>query len=160
MTIKFTTWEKKPRTMLRYLKPGNIFCFVRRPGVYGFGRIMTDVNMGHMAEIFDYFSETPVITEQQVLDSKRAWGPLCLDSYALFDRKYKSDWRIIGHQDGYEPTDYEGVYLVYGSKGLQRRIDIFENETRVDDAEASRWPSYSPNGDYDVQEDLDVLGLP
>lgn len=39
--FKFLVWEKKPRTMLRYVKPGDIFCFKADVGRYRFGRIMS-----------------------------------------------------------------------------------------------------------------------
>ena len=38
--IKLWSWEKKPRTMLRYLKIGDIFCFRYDDHTYRFGRIM------------------------------------------------------------------------------------------------------------------------
>ncbi|WP_408603357.1 Imm26 family immunity protein, partial [Salmonella enterica] len=38
---KFWGWDKKPRTMLRFVKPGDIFCFKLDEDRYCFGRIIT-----------------------------------------------------------------------------------------------------------------------
>lgn len=158
--VKFHGWDKKPKTMLRYLKPGDIFAFGLDDGTYGFGRLMTKVDIGFVAEIFAYASDTPTIPEAEVLKGERAFGPFCLDAYSLFDRKLKGEWRIIGHQQDYEPSNYEGVYFVYGASGMQKRVDIFDNETRVSDAEAAQWPYYSPRGHLDVLRELDAIGFP
>lgn len=159
--VTFRAWDKKPRTMLRFLKPGDIFAFCRGENLYGFGRLITKVDMGHMAEIFSYVSEEPVIPEAEFVMGELAWGPACLDTYSLFDRKLKGDWRIIGHEADYRPSGYENVYFVYGSKGDQKRIDIFDMENvHVTDEEAEKWPYYTNYGDTNVQDQLDELGFP
>lgn len=157
--IKFHGWDKKPRTMIRYIKPGDIFAFERRGGGYRFGRIMTKVSIGNVAEIFVYKSDQPILPEPVIFDGRRAWGPACIDSYTSFDRKRQGEWRIIGYQEGYEPSGYEGVYFVYGSPGSYKRVDIFDDEIAIDRAEFERWPPYTPYRDSQVQEQLDELGL-
>lgn len=64
--IKIWGWEKKPRTMLRFLKIGGIFCFKYDDHTYCFGRIMAHVIV-HIVEIFDYVSDQPVITDEDIL---------------------------------------------------------------------------------------------
>ena len=97
--IKIWGWEKKPRTMLRYLKIGDIFCFQYDHHTYRFGRIMAKV-IFHIVEIFDYVSDHPVITETDILAAKRLLVTP-LDTYSLFDRKSEGEWRIIGRQEDY-----------------------------------------------------------
>ena len=43
MAIKLWDWEKKPSTQMRYLKRGDIFCFVYDEHSYCFGRIIESV---------------------------------------------------------------------------------------------------------------------
>ena len=83
--IKIWGWEKKPRTMLRYIKFGDIFCFRYDHRTYRFGRVMAKV-IFHIVEIFDYTSEHPVITEEDILRAGRLLVTP-LDTYSLFDRK-------------------------------------------------------------------------
>lgn len=91
--------------MLRYVKPGDVFCFKVDGGMYRFGRIMSLMSVGHIAEIFDILSDTPKITEGEIENAKRIISPLIIDTYSLLDKKIEpeSDWRIIGHQDNYSP---------------------------------------------------------
>ena len=62
--IKLWGWDKKPRTMLRYIKLGDIFCFEYDDHTYCFGRIMAKVQF-YIVEILDYTSEQPIISEDE-----------------------------------------------------------------------------------------------
>ena len=70
--VKIWGWNKKNRTLLRFIKPGNIFCFKYSESFYCFGRIMSKTIVGHVAEIFTYTSTEPVITENQILHSSKS----------------------------------------------------------------------------------------
>lgn len=114
--IKLWGWDKKPRTMLRYIKSGDIFCFKESNELYRFGRIIAKIATGHVAEILDYTLSNPAADEKSIVNASRAIPPLVLDSYGLFDRKdeSESDWRIIGHQDNYAPEDAHDIFFTYG----------------------------------------------
>ena len=94
--FKFWGWDKKPRTMLRFIKPGDIFCVKLNDKKYIFGRIISKIFFGRVAEIFNYVSSTPEIKVEYIDSSKRMFAPILLDSYTLFDRKTEkeADWRI------------------------------------------------------------------
>ena len=47
---------------------------------------------GTIAEIFDYTSDTPVISEESVKSASRLFYPINLDIYSLFDRKLEGEW--------------------------------------------------------------------
>lgn len=64
MFVKIWGWDKKKRTMLRFIKPGDIFCFQYDQSKYCFGRIISKIMTGHVAEIFDYMSTDPIINER------------------------------------------------------------------------------------------------
>jgi hypothetical protein len=72
--------------MLRFIKPGDIFCFEFDDRSYCFGRIIAETDFGHLAEIFDYISEEPYITIESKKNS-RVMASIVLDSYSLFDKK-------------------------------------------------------------------------
>lgn len=158
--FKLWGWDKKPRTMLRFIKPGDIFCFKLAEDKYAFGRIIARQNIGDVAEIFDYFAEQPIITPKQIEHAKRAIRLVILNSYSLFDRKRESesDWRIIGHQDNYQPTDVKGIYFAYGLEDDCYKVDVFGNEEPVNGQEASKFPRLSPYGIYHIKELLIEAG--
>ncbi|WP_180296972.1 Imm26 family immunity protein, partial [Snodgrassella alvi] len=85
--FKLWGWDKKPRTMLRFIKAGDIFCFKLDEQRYCFGRIIIKIFIGHVAELFDNISNSPDISEAEIKQARRLIEPVILDSYSLFDRK-------------------------------------------------------------------------
>lgn len=79
---------------------------------------------------------------------------MILDSYSLFDRKIEkgSDWRIIGHQQNYVPTDMDGVYFTYGEEPWCKKVDIWGNKIPISEQEAESLPRVSAFGDYNIKE--------
>lgn len=59
-------WDKKKRTMLRFIKPGDIFCFQYAENTYGFGRVLSRMDIGNIVEIFDFISDQPIISEKNI----------------------------------------------------------------------------------------------
>lgn len=152
MSVKIWGWDKKKRTMLRFIKSGDIFCFPYDESKYCFGRIISKIMTGHVAEIFDYMSTDPIINERILNNSNRLMQVVILDSYSLFDRKSEGDWRIIGHEDNYVPQNVEDIYFTYGVALSCKRMDIFsENIIPIEESEKSKYIEISPNGDIDVK---------
>ncbi len=150
--IKIWGWEKKPRTMLRFLKIGDIFCFKYDEHIYCFGRIIAHV-MFHIVEIFDYFSEQPVITEEDILSAGRLLV-IPLDTYSLFDRRSEGEWRIIGHQEGYIPENVEDIWFSWGIASGCRKSNPLNQTVFISEEEWRALPSLSPGGDYDVKREM------
>ncbi|PIT13724.1 immunity 26/phosphotriesterase HocA family protein [Snodgrassella alvi] len=152
--FKLWGWDKKPRTMLRFIKAGDIFCFKLDEQRYCFGRIIIKFMVGHIAELFDNISNSPDISEAEIKQARRLIESVILDSYSLFDRKIEkgSDWRIIGHQQNYLPTDMDGVYFIYGVEQWCKKVDIWGNEIPISEQEAESLPRVSPFGDYNIKE--------
>ncbi len=147
--IKIWGWEKKPRTMLRYIKPGDIFCFKFDDSTYCFGRIMAKV-MFHIAEIFDYTSNQPVISENDILCAGRLTA-IPLDTYSLFDRRTDGEWRIIGHQEDYIPEHAEDIWFSWGIGSGCRKSNVFDQTVFISEEEWESLPTLSPSGDYNVK---------
>ena len=123
MSIKLWDWNKKPRTMQRYLKIGDIFCFVYDDNRFCFGRIIgIRPKRFCVAEIFDFSSETPVIDEKTIEKAGRIIPPVNINSYILFDCKSMGgDWRIIGHQEDYTAPDYDELFIGWDWKATGKR---------------------------------------
>lgn len=152
--FKFWGWNKKPRTMLRFVKPGDIFCFKLDESRYCFGRIMSLMVVGHVAEFFDIFSSMPTVTESEINNSKRIINPIIIDTYSLFDKKIEknSDWRIIGHQDNYIPENVDDIYFAFGIGDSCKKEDFFGNVTPITESEWNILPKLSPKGDLDIKK--------
>ena len=153
--IKIWGWEKKPRTMLRYIKTGDIFCFRYDEHTYRFGRIMAKV-MFHIVEIFDYTSDQPVIREEDIHGAARLLVTP-LDTYSLFDRKAEGEWRIIGHQENYAPGEDAGdIWFAWGTgtgSGCQKS-NVFDHTVLTSEEEWKTLPTLSPGGDYDIKREI------
>lgn len=155
--FKLWGWDKKPRTMLRFVKPGDIFCFRLDKERYCFGRIISKIVTGHVAELFDFISDSPEITEINM--SERAIPPIVIDTYSLFDKKIEegSDWRIIGHQNNYIPDNVDGVFFVYGVENSCKKVDVFDNESSISEKDAENYPRLTPHGDYQIKSLLNNI---
>lgn len=152
---KFLGWDKRTRTMLRYIKPGDIFLFELREGAFGVGRVVSKVSIGHIAEVFDTIVTTPDIQSLDIGSLHRAMPPVILDSYSLFDRKSEGDWRIVAHEEDYLPSGMENVFFTYGAAaGCCRKVDYLDRETEISKAEAEKLPDYSPEGELRIKREL------
>jgi Immunity protein 26 len=151
---KISGWDAKPRTVLRSIRPGDLFLFALGSGRYGVGRILTAVSLGHVAEFFEPVLDQPDVAGFSPDAAVRRGRPLIIDSYSLFDRKLEGDWRIVARQENFVPRDVDDVFFTYGDASNRRRVDVHDRETAIDADEASRLPRYSPNGDWQVRNKL------
>lgn len=151
--LKIWGWDKKPRTMLRYLDAGMIFCFKFDDNNYRFGRLMTKCCVGHIAEFFDHTSSTPEINAEILAKCKRVSVQI-IDSYSLFDRKSEGEWRIIGACGNYIPTDVEDIKFYFGIGSDPRITDFLDRQIKVTPSEAEKYPPLSPLGDFQIKEKL------
>lgn len=155
--ITFVKWDAKPRTMLRFIKDGDIFCFKRHDGRFSFGRIMAKCLMGHFVEIFSYTSPHPLISEYHINQAQRLLGPFCLDSYMSFDAKRFGDWRIIAHDAGYRLEGGEQHCFAYGGPNNFKKVDMLGKTEKISNEEAGRYPEFTPMDDIKIQKMLGDL---
>ena len=154
-------WDKKKRTMIRFLKAGDVFCFKIKNNLYGYGRIVSIsiLDFGAVAEMLGYSVSPDSITEYDVINSKRILPILLLDSYVLFDRKIEegSDWRIIGRQHDYAPTNMENVFFTYGEGSGCKKINIFGEIVSITPEEASKLPRARAQRDIHIKKMLNAV---
>jgi hypothetical protein len=145
-------WDKKERTMLRFIKSGDIFCFQLNEYKYCFGRIISELIMGHVSEIIDYTSSYPIVSEENLEKSNRLAELIILDSYTLFDRKLEGEWRIIGHQEDYTPTNIENVYFTYGVGKSCKKVDLFDNESLIEESDKGQYSILTSRSDMYIKK--------
>jgi hypothetical protein len=137
--------------------PGDIFAFKINEELFGFGRLVANVSIGMVAEIFHYFSKQPILD----LSKTNEWviQPLILDTYSLFERKIEGDWRIIGHLDDNNLDEkFKDIKFVYGMPPKQlMAVSIDDSEQPISQQESASFRRYSPCGDYDVKQLLQEI---
>ncbi len=140
--------------MQRYLKIGDIFCFVYDDNRFCFGRIIgIRPKRFCVAEIFDFSSETPVIDEKTIEKAGRIIPPVNINSYILFDCKSMGgDWRIIGHQEDYTAPDYDELFIGWGLEDNRKKEDMRGNMTETSEEEYGKCLSHVPVTDLTVKE--------
>lgn len=131
---KFWGWDKKPRTMLRFVKPGDIFCFKLDEDRYCFGRIITLMTVGHHSELFDIIKKSPGITELEISNARR----------------------IIEHQVNYNPKNLDGIYFALGIGDSCKKKDCYGNDFLISESEWKTLPKLSPKGGFDIKKRLEI----
>lgn len=131
---KFWGWDKKPRTMLRFVKPGDIFCFKLDEDRYCFGRIITLMTVGHLSELFDIIKKSPGITELEISNARR----------------------IIEHQVNYNSKNLDGIYFALGIGDSCKKKDCYGNDFLISESEWKTLPKLSPKGGFDIKKRLEI----
>lgn len=139
-------WDSKPRTMLRFLKPGDRFAFETSPGRFGQGTLLAKVSLGHSAEIYPALVSDPADTSAWDDGAEPAFFEI-LDTYSLFDRRREGDWQRIA-TDAAVPSRpaHRSTRFGYGSPGDGQSTDLFGHRAPVDEHEFARLPRYRPAG--------------
>jgi len=146
-------WEKKKRTMLRFIKVGDIFCFQHDENTFCFGRIISIMEKrAIIAEIFDYTSDTPIITEKDINNAVRMFPPVNLDVYSLFDRKIEGgEWRIIGRCEDFTLKDADNIFFTFGYPQIYK-MDIWGNKTKISKEEAEGLTDFVYRGNGNIKK--------
>ncbi|EAW8015348.1 phosphotriesterase [Salmonella enterica] len=120
--------------MLRFVKPGDIFCFKLDEDRYCFGRIITLMTVGHLSESFDIIKKSPGITELEISNARR----------------------IIEHQVNYNPKNLDGIYFALGIGDSCKKKDCYGNDFLISESEWKTLPKLSPKGGFDIKKRLEI----
>ncbi|EMW3982247.1 immunity 26/phosphotriesterase HocA family protein [Salmonella enterica] len=120
--------------MLRFVKPGDIFCFKLDEDRYCFGRIITLMTVGHLSELFDIIKKSPGITELEISNARR----------------------IIEHQVNYNPKNLDGIYFALGIGDSCKKNDCYGNDFLISESEWKTLPKLSPKGGFDIKKRLEI----
>ncbi|GAB0171118.1 Imm26 family immunity protein [Lysinibacillus sp. CTST325] len=109
---------------------GDIFSLKLDNHEYAFGRCISQISLGHIVEIFDYFSEE-IIFDTNITE-KRLFEPIPIDTWGLFGKRKKEGiWKVIGHEDSFKPENVD--YLRYWGMAAEKVTDtkllgVFDND--------------------------------
>jgi hypothetical protein len=135
------------RRNIKNINPGDIFSFKMDDGRYGFGRIVSRISEGHIAEIFNHFATEPLLDSKAT--HERFLPPVILNSYGMFQVKQDGDFGVIGSTPNYLPDPViDKSKFAFGSKGNFKSIDVFGNERPISDSEGLQLPLRSPFNDW------------
>jgi Immunity protein 26 len=135
------------RKNIKNISSGDIFAFRMDDGRYGFGRIISRILEGHIAEIFNYFAIEPIYNETKT--PERFLPLVILNSYGMFQVKQDGDFGIVGSTPNFVPdSELSKSKFVYGPLGNFKSMDIFGTEAPISDAEGLRLPLRSPFNDW------------
>jgi hypothetical protein len=104
------------------IKPGDALMPALENSKYGLRRILSQVSLGRVAEILDAELAEPSLNAVSVDALRRRGRPTVVDSYGLFDKKLEGDWCIISHQDGFVPSNVDGVFFTHRPGPLRKRV--------------------------------------
>lgn len=147
--MKLNHWDKKKRTMIRFIKNGDVFCFKVSSNEYRFGYIISKIITGHSAIILDIISQSPYVTPEQLSKAQALINPIVLDTYSLFDRKTEGEWRIIGNNPDFSyPKD--SFFFTFGVADSCKKVDVYDNIFAISPSEAKKYDQLYPHGHLHV----------
>jgi hypothetical protein len=146
-------WDRKKRTPLRSVRPGDYFCFALPSGGFGAGMVISRVSIGHAVEIFD-----ARVAEPRWSDEWREY-PIAfreiIDSYSLFDRKKEGDWRIVASSVLEDRDTDRATWFAYGSPGDRVKVNLLGERSPCSEEEYDALPRYRPAGEKTVLAQFD-----
>lgn len=148
--IELWGWEKKPRTMLRYIKVGDIVCFeIDKTGTkFGYGQIIAHLPP-FVFKAFDLVCENPNdITIEDLKNAKQLGEIFVFDAHLTLDKKYteNGEWRIIGRENDFQISDddLKKTFFVQGCKNIYQKIDLHGEQASISNEEAENYLPLSP----------------
>lgn len=113
---------------------------------------------GHVSEIFNYFSNSPVPDLSLLRETFSP--PVVLDTYSLLQKGNEGNWSYIGRKDDYEISDdVKNSKFSWGMRGDQSIKGIYNKSQPVSDDEAAKWPRCQPWCDLNIKEYLRKQGV-
>ena len=153
-------WTKKRRTMLRFIRAGDVFSFTRNDGFYHFGQIISEIPIGHSAHIFGTRRRETTLALADLEQARPLMNPVILDSYSLFDRKsdQDADWRVIGRHELIHATGLENYFFVDGTPGIWHKRNATNSiHCSATEEEAAVLPSLTPLNNFKIWRAIDAL---
>jgi hypothetical protein len=131
--------QKRPKRQKP--KTGDFFYFKISANEFGFGRVISNIFVGLVVEIFKTTSKWPILETIKIEDS--SFTPIIVDGYSLFELQSEGEWRILKNDPSYMPSDsLKKQLFVFGDTPDNLKcVDIFNNRKPISPENAQGLPS-------------------
>lgn len=131
---------------------GDIFSFKLDNERYGFGRLVSELRAGTIAEIFNYTSTQPIFDPTYL----NQWliPPVLLNSFILLDERSEGQWEIISKNSDYTPgQQFENIFFSWKDYKNEYKLEgVFKSSALTDEATAKKYPRYVVSNDAKIRE--------
>ena len=131
---------------------GDIFSFKVADELYAFGRLVSELRAGTIAEIFKYTSTQPIFDPSRATE----WliKPVLLNSFILLDQKSEGEWDIISKDPDFKPGDrFKDIFFSWKDYKNEHKLEgVFERGVTADEATAQKYPRYVTANDARIRE--------
>lgn len=129
---------------------GDVLSFKISDGLYGFARLIKQIELGYVSEIFAETSSSPKEGLEKLKTIKQF--PVILDTFSLLEMG-EGEWEVVGHLELGEDNRVEGLRFVFGTPPYDlKSIDVNENEEKISEQDSLGLFPYEQMGDEDVKE--------
>lgn len=129
---------------------GDVLSFKISDGLYGFARLIKQIELGYVSEIFSETSSSPKEGLEKLKTIKQF--PVILDTFSLLEMG-EGEWEVVGHLELGEDNRVEGLRFVFGTPPYDlKSIDVNENEEKISEQDSLGLFPYEQMGDEDVKE--------
>ncbi|MFC7420735.1 Imm26 family immunity protein [Iodobacter arcticus] len=140
---------KRPKRFKPIL--GDLFAFRYDEQRYCFGRLISKLNMGMVAEIYDYFSAHPIFDPNYA--DKWLISPVILNPYGLFECRSEGEWLIIDKTPNYVVSEkFNDVFFVTGTPGKLQAVRVDNSRFDISQEEAIGHRMYAYYDDAHIKE--------
>lgn len=130
---------------------GDIIAIPVDSGAFAFARVIAEIALGHVIEVFDRFSAEVGDAEEIVAGADRLCYPQIIDSYSILELG-RSSWRLLREGDrSHRAPDLDELRFRMGPREIPRLIDLAGKETSVESHDGLPYPWYSPNSDTSIE---------
>ncbi|AMC35266.1 Imm26 family immunity protein [Janthinobacterium sp. B9-8] len=131
--------------------PGDLFAFRYDEQRYGFGRLISKLGMGMIAEIYDYFSAQPIFDPNYA--DKWLISPVILNPYGLFECRSEGEWLIIDKTPNYVVSEkFNDVFFVTGTPGKLQGVRVDNSRFDISKEEALGHRMYTYYDDAHIKK--------
>jgi len=129
---------------------GDILAFKIDEGVYGFARLIRQIELGYVSEIYCETAGSPSEGLSVIKTIKKF--PVILDTFSLLEMG-EGEWSVIGNAKGGNDDKVDELRFVFGTPPYDlKSIDVSEDERKISENESIGLPPYEQMGDEDVRD--------
>ena len=153
--IKILGWEKKPKSLVRYLNAGDYFAYQIGEGLYGWGQLLARNDLGWSAIFFKYLTDNADNFDINNPEQQERLFITIVDAYRLFQDKSYGDFRIIVQVKIFD-NPYKNEFVSIDGETSSLRNPDFSVTKKISDEEIDAIATKKPEV-FETQRAYDLL---